>query len=150
MTSYRTAAFLAAAILLPAACTQPDPAAKDIAACTAMLTGDADIEADLSEYGSSVEGYCDCYAATLADKGETTQATVRKVVSTIVGLREDRGLGLEEAAGLIEEEVEGRTEEKTVDISMAEFEIAGELVDGVRRDLRDNEGQCSVVAGEAG
>ena len=149
MTFYKTAAFLAATVLVSAACTPSDPTAQDIAACIGMLTGDADIEADLAEYGSGVEGYCECYAATLAEKGEATQATVRKVVSTIVELREDRGLGLEEAAGLIEEEVEGRTEERTVDISMAEFEIAGELVDGVRRDLRDNEGQCSVVAGEA-
>lgn len=150
MTSYPAAACLAVTMIVSAACTQPDPAAQDVAACTGMLTGDADIEADLSEYGSSVEGYCDCYAATLAEKGETTQATVRKVVSTIVSLREDRGLGLEEAAGLIEEEVEGRTEEKTFDISLAEFEIAGEIVDGVRRDLRDNEGKCSVAAGEDG
>ena len=150
MTSYYTAAILSAAMLVPAACAPSGPGAQDMAACTAMLTGDADIEADLTEYGSSVEGYCDCYVTTLAEKGETTQATVRKVVSTIVSLREDRGLGLEEAAGLIEEEAEGRTQEQTFGISEAELEIAGQLVDGVRRDLRDNEGQCSVAVNEEG
>lgn len=128
-----------------AACQPADPVKADAEACSRLLAGDAEIEEDLAEYNSSVEGYCDCYAGTLATRPEETQAQVRKVVSAIIDIRESGNLSLEEAAERLEDVAEGREADESLDITEADFEAAGRVIEGVRRDLRDNDGQCPVA-----
>ena len=144
MKRHSLAALPLAGLVLAACNTATDPATADREACNSLLAGDTEIEGDLASYGSSIEGYCDCYVAMLAEEGERTQAATRATVGTIVSIREDRNVGLEAAAEQLEEYVEGRDTSETVDITGEDLDIAGQFVDDVRRDLRGNEGQCPV------
>ncbi|MEE2879502.1 MAG: hypothetical protein VX593_10895 [Pseudomonadota bacterium] len=136
----------ACASLWLAACQPADPAKADVAACMTLLGGDEDIGSDLADYGSSLEGYCDCYAATLASSSEAQQDATRRVVAYIGGIRTSGDVSLEEAAQEIEDIVEGRLEDDSIELTEAQFEQAGRIIEGVRRDLRDNDGKCSATA----
>ena len=134
----------AGALLWLAACQPADPVKADIASCETLLTGDTEIEEDLAEYGSSVASYCDCYARTLAGESEGTQTGVRKVVDAISSIRTSEGVALENAAERVEEFAEGRAQSEVYDISSNDFEAAGRIIEGVRRQLRDADGQCAA------
>lgn len=142
MACFRTGIAVAAASLL-AACTTGDghdPAAT----CTALLAGDPEIETDLAEVGASVETYCDCYATNLDTLSEDEQASVLKVSQIIADIRSERSVDVETAAGLIADDAEDASA-ATYGVSEEEYEIAGQFVDGVRRAMRENDGQCAPV-----
>lgn len=135
--------FTLGAALLGSACTPGEAggmSAQDT--CGQMLSGDPEIEADLAEFDATVDDYCACFATTLESQTEEDRDAIMKVVSTIAELRTERNIGLEAAAELLEEVAEGRNTNESIDISGSAFETAGRFVDGIRNDLRDNDGQC--------
>ncbi|MEQ9316782.1 MAG: hypothetical protein RLN72_13090, partial [Henriciella sp.] len=96
------------------------------------------------EVGASVETYCDCYATNLDTLGEDEQTAVLKVSQIIADIRSERSVGVEAAAGVIEDDAEDASAE-TYGVTAGEFETVGRFVDGVRRAMRENEGQCAPV-----
>ncbi|WP_321488505.1 hypothetical protein [uncultured Hyphomonas sp.] len=112
---------------------------KTVAICTTMLSGDAEVESDLSARDMSVADYCACYAEGLNAQSAEDKAAILKVTQILADLREERGLGLEEAADLLDDS----GAEAEFSLTRAEFETAGEYVDTIRRDLVRDEGLCA-------
>lgn len=134
--------FGAGALFFLAACSPADPVEADRVACTQLLSGDSEIEEDLADFSSDVASYCDCYARTMVTEPEGTQEDVRKIVEAISSIRSADGVSLEAAAERVEEFAEGRVESSTYDLTAAEFDAAGRIIEGVRRSMRSNDGQC--------
>lgn len=135
---------LATALLAASMLSSCNQVANDNPAeiCSALLGGDPDIESDLVETGSDIEGYCACYASSLDNLPEQERAMVLKVSQVIADIRAERNLGVEAAAGLVEDDVEASSDGATYGVSEREFEVTGEFVDGVRNAMGDNGGQC--------
>ncbi len=131
------------ALSLIGACSTGE-ASDPTATCTALLAGDPEVEGDLTEVGASVESYCACYATNLETLGDEAQTTVLKVSQIIADIRAERGVDVEDAASLIEVDVED-TDAASFAVTQAELETTGRFGDGVRRTMRDNDGQCAPV-----
>lgn len=131
-----------AGALVASACSFGGGEIKGKEVCLALLTGDLEVETDLQEDGNSIDTYCDCYDARLASLSESDRESVLKVSTVIADLRTEQELEVDGAASLIEDDTSSDASGPTYGVTAAEFRTAGEFVDGVRRDMRDNDGQC--------
>ena len=135
--------FLAAGLLLGGCNVSTGGDDPDIVGiCGDMLSGDADIEADLATYSSTVASYCECFEATLEPMPEEDRSAVLKVVQIVGDLRKENNASLDDVVGMIEDNG------TQYGVSETEFEKTGDVVDGVRLDLKDNKGRCPAAAAE--
>ncbi len=117
----------------------PEPAAI----CTAMLSGDAEVEPDLAEKGKSVPEYCACYATVLGEQTDEDRAAILNVTQVLADLRAERGLSLKAAANLVEDADDGQAFGATQD----EFRTAGQYIEEIREELVRDDGQCAAPSG---
>tara|TARA_B100000614_G_scaffold259105_2_gene282938 strand:- start:1455 stop:1913 length:459 start_codon:yes stop_codon:yes gene_type:complete len=123
-----------------AACGMSNSAgAKPAAICTAMLGGDAEVEADLAEKGKTVADYCACYATAFVQQSTDDRAAILKVTQVLADARKEQDLSLKAAGNLIDN-AEGGT---ALGVSEAEFQTAGEYVETIREQLIVDDGLCA-------
>nr|WP_321359534.1 hypothetical protein [uncultured Hyphomonas sp.] len=113
--------------------------AKPTVVCTAMLSGDADVEADLAEKGKTITDYCACYSKALGQQSADDRAAILKVTRVLGDTRKDQNLSLKAAANLIDT-AEGGT---ALGVNQAELQTAGEYVETIREQLVLDDGLCA-------
>lgn len=146
MTRKWRAAILPGLLLAASGCTDGENTSDSDASqvCLGMLSGDPEIVSDLAGFSSDVAAYCSCYEAALSPLPESERTVILTVSQAIAAVREEQNVGLETAADLIEDDADKDPPGATYGVTGKQFRDAGQFIERVRRDLRDNDGQCPV------